>query len=82
MNGRHGGFNNDYYDSDLRRYVAAQYITLDHGLFEECEVQILTGSPAGPVCGHLLRGTARIILPGRVMYTRRIQIDGDFKTCK
>jgi hypothetical protein len=82
MSGLHGGFNNGYYDFDLRRCVAVQYIAPDREIFEECEVQILTGSPTGPVCGHLLRGTARIIVPGRVMCTRRIQIDGDFKACK
>lgn len=65
---------NGFYDSNSDSIIQ---ISGHYGKneLEEGEVQIITDSTRGPVNGYLLNGDARVILPDRVVFTRRIQID-------
>jgi hypothetical protein len=69
---------NGFYDFVTDRWTVIERHLAKHEL-EEGEVRIVTGGLECSITGYLLRGDARIVLPGRVMRTRRIQIDVGFK---
>jgi hypothetical protein len=72
---------NGYCDPQMGQYVEVQGHLAKHEL-EEGQVKIITISLEVPIMGYLLKGDARIVFPGGIMRTRRIQIDIGFKARK